>query len=560
MNNNTNNAPANRRRDIVTPAQRNAAQEQRLAAQREASEKRLADERQAQLKNQQTAEAIRRETEARRRSSVRTPSERSASNVKAQNPTPNPRANSVPAQRGTNAAPQRNVPSHGAVQRNAPSGMTHEQQQLIQKQRQIELLERQLRAEKEQRAATAARHRRIRELELRIDHQKLLRDELIARDMRKDNQEKTKTGSIIAVAVIAILIVLNIVAFASLTKNDIPQKTTSPETDISELNGNNSPNPNDTGAAPLGGIDAERDKLTVTASDYVNGALILVNSEHPFDFNNVGIDIKDDELVTIATRIRDKTFKAANYKTYLNSETVEMLNIMMADFYAYCQKDDVMVNSAHRTFEQQQEILDSKKQQLGEDQQIAQTPGNSEHHTGYAFDFAIYPANENGSTFINIGDYTWIYENCHKYGFILRYPENKTAITGIEPESWHFRYVGVPHATYMYNKGKTLEEYMTDISVYSESIPLTITVSDTETYSVFYVPKEDAAQVTFSVPKNTEYKISGDNIGGFIVWYNNADIGNKGKITPSTDTQIPEYTDNSTSDNSTSEGSGTSDS
>ncbi len=556
MNNNINNAPANRRRDIVTPAQRKAAQEQKLASQREASEKRLAAERQAQLKNQQTAEAIRRETEARRRSSVRAPSERAASNVKAQNPTPSPRANSAPAQRSTNAAPQRNVPSHGAVQKNAPSGMTHEQQQqLIQKQRQIEMLERQLRAEKEQRAATAARHRRIRELELRIDHQKLLRDELIAKDMRKDNQKKNKTGSIIAVAVIAVLIILNIVAFASLTKNDVPQKITSPETDISEQNGNNSQNTNDAGASLLGGIDSERDKFTVTASDYVNGTLILVNTEHPFDFNNGGTDIKDDELVTIATRIRDKTFKAANYKTYLNSETVEMLNIMMADFYTYCQKDDVMVNSAHRTVEQQQEILDSKKQQLGEDQQIAQTPGNSEHHTGYAFDFAIYPANENGSTFINIGDYTWIYENCHKYGFILRYPENKTAITGIEPESWHFRYVGVPHATYMYNKGKTLEEYMTDISVYSESIPLTITVSDTETYSVFYVPKEDAAQVTFSVPKNTEYKISGDNIGGFIVWYNNADIGNKGKITPSTDTQIPE-----TSDNSTSEGSGTSDS
>ena len=79
----------------------------------------------------------------------------------------------------------------------------------------------------------------------------------------------------------------------------------------------------------------------------------------------------------------------------------------------------------------------------------------------------------------------------------------------------------------MFEKGLTLEEYITSISIYTQDIPLTIQVSETDFYNVFYVPKTDSANVQFNIPKNTEYGISGDNVGGFVVWYNNADIGQK---------------------------------
>ncbi len=59
---------------------------------------------------------------------------------------------------------------------------------------------------------------------------------------------------------------------------------------------------------------------------------------------------------------------------------------------------------------------------------------------------------------INLG-YKWLVENAHKYGFIQRYPTDKINITGYDFESWHYRYVGVEAATYIYENGITFDEY-----------------------------------------------------------------------------------------------------
>lgn len=550
---NKDNISANRRRNIVTPAMRKAEEEKKLQAQKQAAAMARSTAQKPshvpQTQQRPVSTAVNRTASAPGHGSPRAP-QRTSVDTRAVNQ--NQKTTTI----NKSTARPTGVPSKGASSRMN----SEQQQQMLVRQRQIEALERQLKEENERRAAEAAHYRKIRDLEYRIDQQKLIRNRLIAKDMNKNSPESAKIRSVLAVAVIAVLIIFNIIAFAGITKKDVPSKNSSPNTETLQNNTDQqngaAADTNNSNTAPQS-IIPSRDKFTVTSADYVNGTLVLVNSEHPYNFDNTGTDICDDDLVTVATNIKDKAYKASNYKILLNRETVEMMNLMMADFYAYCQKDDVMVNTAYRTFEQQQDIYDSKKKQLGDDQKIAQTPGSSEHHTGYAFDLAIYPANENGSTFIKVGDYTWIYENCHKYGFVLRYPEGKTAITGIDPESWHFRYVGIPHATYMYNKGKTLEEYMTDISIYSESIPLTITVSDNETYSVFYVKKGEDGKTTFSVPKDTEYKISGNNIDGFIVWYNNADIGNRGKIQPAKNTMS--VTPDSGEDDSNAVPSGTAD-
>ena len=54
----------------------------------------------------------------------------------------------------------------------------------------------------------------------------------------------------------------------------------------------------------------------------------------------------------------------------------------------------------------------------------------------------------------------WLMANCYKYGFILRYPADKSDITEISYEPWHYRYVGVEAATEMYQKHLCLEEYL----------------------------------------------------------------------------------------------------
>ena len=56
-------------------------------------------------------------------------------------------------------------------------------------------------------------------------------------------------------------------------------------------------------------------------------------------------------------------------------------------------------------------------------------------------------------------EFPWMKENAHKYGFILRYPKGKEEITGFKYEPWHYRYVGVETATYLYTNHLTLEEY-----------------------------------------------------------------------------------------------------
>ena len=82
-------------------------------------------------------------------------------------------------------------------------------------------------------------------------------------------------------------------------------------------------------------------------------------------------------------------------------------------------------------------------------------PGHSEHQTGLAFDVGALDDNY-GNTIAG----KWLKENCHKYGFIIRYPKGKESITGYQYEPWHIRYVGVEHATNIMTKNLTLEEYL----------------------------------------------------------------------------------------------------
>ena len=87
-------------------------------------------------------------------------------------------------------------------------------------------------------------------------------------------------------------------------------------------------------------------------------------------------------------------------------------------------------------------------------------PGTSEHALGLALDLTsnVYVELDEGQE--NTAEAKWLKENCYKYGFILRYPPEKTDITGISYEPWHYRYVGVEDATKITELGITLEEYL----------------------------------------------------------------------------------------------------
>ena len=85
-------------------------------------------------------------------------------------------------------------------------------------------------------------------------------------------------------------------------------------------------------------------------------------------------------------------------------------------------------------------------------------PGTSEHHLGLAFDITDkrYPQRYTGAD----NAVEWLSEHCWEYGFIIRYPDSKTNITGIMSEPWHFRYVGMELAMELKGTGLCLEEYL----------------------------------------------------------------------------------------------------
>lgn len=121
---------------------------------------------------------------------------------------------------------------------------------------------------------------------------------------------------------------------------------------------------------------------------------------------------------------------------------------------------NIVNQSAYRSYNTQYSIYNSylaNKGQTWTDKWSAR-PGHSEHQTGLALDVATYTTKALGD-FAYTNEFTWMKDNAHKYGFILRYPNGQEYITGYGYEPWHYRYVGVDAATTIYNENITYEEY-----------------------------------------------------------------------------------------------------
>ena len=111
-------------------------------------------------------------------------------------------------------------------------------------------------------------------------------------------------------------------------------------------------------------------------------------------------------------------------------------------------------------------------------------PGASEHQLGLAIDISF--DGELNASFGNTEAGTWIANNCHNYGFILRYPKDKTNVTKIMYEPWHLRYVGLPHSAYMHEKNMCFEEYIKHVQ---EEKILIFWIDERSYYKVVYRKK-----------------------------------------------------------------------
>ena len=119
--------------------------------------------------------------------------------------------------------------------------------------------------------------------------------------------------------------------------------------------------------------------------------------------------------------------------------------------------------SGYRSYARQASIFDANVRKYGFERanQTSAKPGQSEHQTGLAMDITSASVNYGLSqSFGATKEGKWVYENAHKFGFIIRYQKGKESITGYQYEPWHLRYVGIKAAKEIKDRNITLEEYL----------------------------------------------------------------------------------------------------
>ncbi|MEV5116693.1 VanY-A/VanY-F/VanY-M family D-Ala-D-Ala carboxypeptidase [Peribacillus frigoritolerans] len=238
-------------------------------------------------------------------------------------------------------------------------------------------------------------------------------------------------------------------------------------------------------------------KIEITEEQIHQGNLLLVNSEYAVEQAGIQSDI-----INLFTHKGLTTgYQLPNNEIKLSEEIAEKFSEMIAA----AEEDGVsnfLISSGYRDFDEQNRLY----KEMGAD--YALPVGHSEHNLGLALDV--------GSTQMKMKEAPegeWIEENAWKNGFILRYPANKTDITGIQYEPWHIRYVDLPHSAIMQEMNLALEEYL-DYLKDEKSISISV---EGEKYTISYYPISQNGTIEVEVPANEQYEISGNNMDGVIV-------------------------------------------
>ena len=206
-------------------------------------------------------------------------------------------------------------------------------------------------------------------------------------------------------------------------------------------------------------LQAELDREEVTentaellASDDDRWCLALVNEKHPLDTSYVPANLTE-----------------ISGGKQIDSRMADSLNKMLDD--AKKAGLSMYVTSGYRSYEKQRDVFNTTMQDwinqgytplnaYDETKKSVAIPGTSEHATGLAVDIMSTKYGELDEKQGDTEEQKWFMEHCSEYGFVLRFPQDKSDITGIVYEPWHYRYVGVDAAKEMTEKGLTLEEYV----------------------------------------------------------------------------------------------------
>jgi D-alanyl-D-alanine carboxypeptidase len=272
--------------------------------------------------------------------------------------------------------------------------------------------------------------------------------------MRKIYEHDYKIPILIALVLLVILLVI----YVSMGKESgsLPSETTlAPETSAAETT---------EPAEKVPAMPAVTFKSDLSAYENdmnpqnANAYLLLVNKQTP-----LGSAYKPNALVSV---------KDANREITLEKTAERALEAMFIEMRAQG-FTDVFVTSAYRSYEYQTMLFDTYiAEEKQKDPSLSHTaakelvlrysaaPGTSEHQSGLCVDLMTNGMSELDESFASYPVYAWLCDNAWKFGFILRYPKDKTDITGYDYEPWHYRFVGREHAHAIYSQGFCLEEYL----------------------------------------------------------------------------------------------------
>lgn len=198
------------------------------------------------------------------------------------------------------------------------------------------------------------------------------------------------------------------------------------------------------GAAVQGTVDYHaEDSITV-----------LVNKANELPADYVPSDLVDVNILF--------TFKEQAEKRMMRQEAASKLE----ELFAAGKEQNIILYgvSGYRSYQTQESLFASFVRRYGSEEQanqISAKPGQSEHQTGLAMDVTAQSVNFGlEEKFGNTVEYSWLIENAHRFGFIIRYPKGKEYLTEYTYEPWHLRYIGQELATKLYEQNITYEEYL----------------------------------------------------------------------------------------------------
>lgn len=242
------------------------------------------------------------------------------------------------------------------------------------------------------------------------------------------------------------------------------------------------------------------------------GHLIVVNAKHP-----VGRPVRH------LSGVPDDLLRPSRSEEPFMRLERTCLSLLRALLDACCGKESIAVVSGYRSRETQERLYAESVRENGADftAKYVALPGASEHQTGLAVDVGLYGDDVDyiRPAFPDYGACGLFKRLAADYGFVQRYRDDKTKLTGISEEPWHYRYVGYPHSAIMEREGLCLEEYAEFVRREAGQGARLQVETRCARFEIYYVAAEDGV-TAIPVPEvsgGASWQLSGNNIDGFVV-------------------------------------------